>query len=130
MKLMDGNLIFNLDDSEHWVYRVKIYLVGLSQLQIEANKRDGSKTLYINFGGVEFYDGPLYWSGKNLQEGNSNECFEIVSQLEAFKDYDVKTLRDTFRLFVVERDKGYRIRIIARVQPTISEENLFSNYVP
>lgn len=125
-----NGILFPLGDEHSWVYRVRLYLISHSQLQIEIGHQKTERRLYINFTGVEFYDGPLDWSGKGFSRGAAQECLQILKRMEAYANADETVLLNDFSLFVVEPETGYRVRIVASGQPTLSEENLFSAHIP
>ena len=130
MSIANGNEIFPMEDSEAWGYQVKVYLAGHSQLQIQVTNQKTGQILYINFISVEFYDGPLDWSGKGFSIGDSTECLQILKRLEPFRNDPQRALREGYSLYVAEPENGYRVRVIAGNKPTLTEENLFAAYVP
>lgn len=119
--------VFQVEYAENWEYRVRFYLESHSQLQIGLVNSQLNKALYINFVGVEFYDGPLVWRDKGFSVADSAECRQVLLKIQGYNQLDEKFL-DEFTLFVVEIQNGYHVRILAG-HAVITEENLFSNYI-
>lgn len=122
--------IFPMHDAGQWVYRVRLYLSGHSQLQIQLGNQKTKQVLFINFTGVEFYDGPLEWSGKGFSRGDSTECLRILKSMESFSNENENDLINDYSLYIVKPENGYRIRIVASGKPTLTQENFFSAYIP
>ncbi len=119
-----SNELFPLEDPDNWVYRVQSYSSSLSQLQISVANHTLNRKYIITFVGVEFFDGPIDWSGKGFLIGDKEECLQILRKMEAHKDTEASSL-DIHNLFVVEPEYGHRIRIVASGRPSLTEGKLY-----
>lgn len=123
-------MLFPLEDEGDWSYQLQIYLISHSQLQIKLEHSTTGQVKYINFSGVEFYDGSLDWKGAGFFIGNSDECLEILNKIDAYRKDADEVLLSEMSLFVAEPYNGHRIRIVAGNSPSFTKTNLFKNYVP
>lgn len=129
MKTNNADELFRLENPENWWYQVRLYIVNHRQLQIKVSNESTNETRYINFAGVEFYNGPLSWSGGNISIADSEECLQVLRTIETYKNYSDAELTD-FALYTIKPREGRQIYILASGQPSLTEDNLFSNYVP
>lgn len=121
--------IFSLENNRNWWYQVRLYIVSHRQLQIKVSNDIIQETRYINFTGVEFYDGALSWTGGLFAKADRVDCLKVLRQIETYDKYDDAELED-FALYIAETGKGHVIRILANGESSLTKENLFANYVP
>ncbi len=129
MKENNNSELFPMQNPENWWYQIQLYIISHNQLQIKVHNDSLNQTRYIGFNGVKFYDGPLGWAGRGFSIADSEERLQVLKKIEDYRDYSETHLAE-FTLYVVNFDDWYRIRILSTVPPFLTEENLFSNYVP
>ena len=123
-------MLFPIEDYEQWTCQVRIYLVSHSQLQIRMENSETQQVKFINFTGVEFYDGPLEWRGAGFFIGENSECLSILRKMDAYTKDSDDILLSEMSLFIVRQHDGHSVRIVAGKHPSLTEENLFASYIP
>ena len=91
------------------------YRANHSQLYVWLHHQGTSifSPTYLGFQSVEFFSGPMKWSGASLRNGSREECMKLLdSGFISIPDSAVDAYLDAHRLFIFEMP-SYAVRILA-----------------
>lgn len=57
-------------------------------------------TLYLEFEGVEYYEGPMGWRGADFKTGSTDACLEIIHRLGRYAGLPDDFLLGKLKLFI------------------------------
>jgi hypothetical protein len=115
---------FDIVEPQAYSCSVSSYQYSHSLLLVRADRFDSQfkDTLYLAFGDVRYFDGPLLWDGADFCVAAASECAELLRKfrvglpdaLPEMPDDFLNSLLRIFRLYCVETP-SHRIRILAGV---------------
>jgi hypothetical protein len=111
---------FNIVAPETCACEVLGYMKGHSYLEIKVaqQRHDEVKdTFYLEFEGVEYYEGPMRWKWANFSISSADTCLEIIHRLGYYANLPDDFLLERFKLFVAStitaQDAGQEVKILA-----------------
>jgi hypothetical protein len=113
--------VFEITRPEEYRCNVYRYSSSLSKLYVRVFKGMAeSPSFYLLFSDVGYFDGPMNWSGVDVQRASAEDCLALMVHVGMVTDFmldDLDTreaLAEAAHLYSVQtHDAGYTVRIIA-----------------
>ena len=76
--------IFEIDNPDEYLCRVHMYQKSHSWLSIEAHRKIANeyKPIFMKFGAVRYFEGPMWWEGANFYIASLAEYIELLGKFE------------------------------------------------
>ena len=111
---------FEIQNPDTHFCQVWSYLVSHSKLLVRVHKENfHDESFYLHFEMVQYFEGPLSWTGANFYIGNPDECIKLLQQ-RGLKGVSDDYLLEHFHLYVVDLPNFEAAKILAASHATQS----------
>lgn len=112
--------VFNISNPEHCICRVMDYRFNDSSMVIRIQQPLYSNrfiTFFALFQGVQYFEGPMGWTGADFQTRSPEECLTLFRQTGRYADFADEVLKKMFKLYQIANHspgvEGGVVRMIA-----------------
>ncbi len=85
-----------------------------SFLELKVYEEEGDDAAYLQFEGVAYYEGPVFWKGANFLVASNADCIKVLRDLKIHDNVPDPQLAEMFQMYTARVYRTTRqVKIIA-----------------